>query len=191
VACLSAAFAPGQPPQPNQSAEPSNQRIAAGYGKLPLSFEVNGGQADKRVRFLARGQGFGLFLTGKGAVLSLSKPASEKSDPRPDPLKGVRQSPRPQVGDVVRMELPGARPAAAITGEEQLPGKVNYFIGNDPGKWHSRIQTYARVKYAGVYPGVDLVYYGNQRQLEYDFVVAPGASQAHSVTFRWREEIED
>ena len=71
--------------------------------------------------------------------------------------------------------MPGASHSAQVTGGEQLPGTANYFIGNDPAKWHSSVPTYAKVKYEGLYPGVDLVYYGNQRQLEYDFVVAPGA----------------
>ena len=77
--------------------------------------------------------------------------------------------------DVVRMQLAGANPELHPIGTEPLPGTANYFLGNDPAKWHTGVPTYARVRYRGVYPGVDLVYYGNQRQLEYDFVVAPGA----------------
>jgi hypothetical protein len=74
------------------------------------------------------------------------------------------------------MKLVGANVKATVTGAEELPGKSNYFIGNDPKKWRTDVPSYARVKYEGVYPGVDLVYYGNQGgQLEYDFVVAPGA----------------
>jgi hypothetical protein len=74
------------------------------------------------------------------------------------------------------MKLVGANPAAKAVGADELPGKANYFIGNDPKKWRSNVPTFAKVKYHGVYPGVDLVYYGNQSgQLEYDFVVAPGA----------------
>ena len=73
------------------------------------------------------------------------------------------------------MKLVGANRAANVTALEELPGKSNYFIGNDPKKWRTDVPTYGKVKYQGVYPGIDLVYYGNQRQLEYDFVVAPGA----------------
>ena len=73
------------------------------------------------------------------------------------------------------MKLVNANPAAKVTGIDELPGKSNYFIGNDPKKWRTNVPTYAKVKYEGIYPGIDLVYYGNQRQLEYDFVVAPGA----------------
>src|SRR6266571_3105390 len=76
--------------------------------------------------------------------------------------------------DTLRMKLVGAKPAK-ITGLDELPGKSNYFIGSDPAQWQTGERTYAKVKYEGVYPGIDLIYYGNQRQLEYDFVVAPGA----------------
>jgi hypothetical protein len=73
------------------------------------------------------------------------------------------------------MQLLGANPAPQMVGMEELPGKVHYFRGNDPQKWRTNIPTYAKVHYTAVYPGVDLVYYGHERQLEYDFVVAPGA----------------
>src|SRR5207249_3517761 len=77
--------------------------------------------------------------------------------------------------DVLRMKLVGANQAAKVTALDELPGKSNYFIGNDPKQWRADVTTYGKVKYEGVYPGIDLVYYGNQRQLEYDFVLAPGA----------------
>jgi hypothetical protein len=83
-------------------------------------------------------------------------------------------SPEPQAPAVVRLKLVGANPAAKVKGLEELPGKSNYFIGNDPKKWRTNVPNYAKVQYKEVYFGVDLVYYGNQRQLEYDFVVAPG-----------------
>ena len=76
---------------------------------------------------------------------------------------------------MLRMKLVGADPHVEVTGLDELPGKSNYFIGNDPSKWRTNLPTYAKVKYQHVYPGIDLVYYGNQRHLEYDFVVAPGA----------------
>src|SRR5947207_7339241 len=79
--------------------------------------------------------------------------------------------------DVLQMKLVGANQAAKVTALDELPGKSNYFIGNDPKKWRTDVPTYGKVKYQGVYPGIDLVYYGNQRQLEYDFVVAPGADR--------------
>jgi hypothetical protein len=75
----------------------------------------------------------------------------------------------------VRMRFEGANPVPQISATDRLARKTNYFIGSDPKKWRANVPSYARVKYAGIYPGVDLVFYGNQRRLEYDFVVAPGA----------------
>jgi uncharacterized repeat protein (TIGR01451 family) len=126
---------------------------ADAFGRLPLSFELNQGQTDSRVKFLAHGQGYGVFLTDNGAVFSLVG----HSTPLQMRLQGVATSPR-------------------ISGVDQLPGRVNYLRGNQAENWRTNIPTYARVRYEQVYPGVDLIYYGNQRQLEYDFVIGPGAS---------------
>ena len=134
---------------------PSRTPNHLNLSQLPLSFEPNQGQTDPQVRFLARGAGYGVFLTADQAILSLRSSA--------------------QASSVVRMELAGANPAAAAAGASPLPGKSNYFIGNNPKKWHSGVPQFARVRYQSVYPGVDLVYYGTQGQLEYDFEVAPGA----------------
>ncbi len=257
------------------AASPANQ-LVANYGKLPLGFEANQGQTDGRVKFLSRGRGYSLFLTGDEAVLTLesasqkakgeggnwkpetgnwkaetgnsqlaprgsSLPPAARGDlpitaklsdkdpltPAPLPQGGegrvsLNLRPRPLGGEggphpafssagagqvrgsirrpilqssvgtpdsgretpdaVLRMRLVGANTAAAVTGAEELPGKSNYFIGNDPKKWHTNVPNYAKVRYQSVYPGVDLVYYGNQGgQLEYDFVVAPGADPSAIV----------
>ena len=150
-----------------QSAPPPAR--AADYGKLPLSFEANLGQSDPRVRFLSRGQGYSLFLTDSAAILALTQAA------RPTKALAAREAAPVAKADVVRMELLGVSPALQIAGKEQLPGIANCFIGSDPAKWRSNIPTFAKVKYANVYSGIDLIYYGNLRQLEYDFVLAPGA----------------
>jgi hypothetical protein len=141
--------------------------VAAAYGKLPLNFEANVGQSDPQVRFLSRGNGYSLFLTDSAAVLSLHQQI-KASNARATTTADIK-------ADVVRMELTNTSLAHRVTGEDALPGKVSYFIGNDPAKWHSEVPTYSRVRYVGVYPGVDLIYYGNQEKLEYDFVVAPEA----------------
>jgi hypothetical protein len=120
-----------------------------------LSFEANEGQTDPAVRFLSRGPGYALFLTSSEAVLALRQ---GKSAPK-----------------ALRMKIEGAHVAPTVAGVEALPGKSNYFIGNDRGKWRKGIHTFAKVEYRNVYPGVNLVYYGKQRQLEYDFVLSPGA----------------
>jgi hypothetical protein len=166
---------------------------------------VNRGQTEAQVKFLSRGNGYALFLTGNEAVLSLARNQKPKSrtvknagtdfafnqgafpgfgpffEPPPE-LKTsalpIRQDQILESGatTVVRMKLLGANRKTKVAGMEELPGKVNYFIGNDPKKWRTNVATFARVKYENVYPGVDLVYYGNQGgQLEYDFVVAPGS----------------
>ena len=135
----------------------TNARMSESYGKLPLQFEANHGQTHKDVRFLSRGPGYSVYLTAGEAVLVLSKPAAD--------AKRV----------ALRMSLVGGARDPVVSGFDDLPGKMNYFIGKDRSKWRSNVPTYAKVHYQNVYPGVDLVYYGNQRQLEYDFVVAPGA----------------
>lgn len=159
------------------SGQSSRNVVLSDYGKLPLSFEVNRGQSDVHVKFLSRGRGYTLFLTANEAVISLRKPASQS--PKQKSLSaGALDQPQTHSAievTVLRMQLAGAKTSRAAAAQE-LPGKVNYFIGNDPSKWRTNVPTYAEVKYEGVYPGVDLVYYGNQGQLEYDFVVAPGAN---------------
>ncbi|MGH8539626.1 MAG: Calx-beta domain-containing protein [Stenotrophobium sp.] len=152
---------------------PANQaRIAGNYGKLPIAFEANAGQTDAQVKFLARGSGYALFLTPGEAVMSLRKSQGKTAAKG---LPGKTTAKQKVETAVVRTRLLGANPKATVAGEELLPGKSNYLIGNDAAKWHTSVDQYARVRYGSVYPGVDLVYYGNQQQLEYDFVVAPGA----------------
>jgi hypothetical protein len=145
-----------------------------GYGKVPLSFEANQGQSDSRVRFLSRGNGYSLFLTSNEAVVVLRQ--SEADQSRND-LRVARTAvgARHRKSAVVRMRLVNANPRPQAAGHDELPGKTHYFIGNDPARWRTNIPTYAKVRYEGVYPGIDLVYYGNQGWLEYDLVVAPRA----------------
>ena len=147
------------------------------YGNLPLSFEANHGQSDSTVKFLSRGSGYSLFLTSNEAVLVLSQSEADESRKASRVARAAVRA-RHRKSAVVRMTLVNANPQSQAAGHDELPGKSNYFIGNDPAKWRTNIPTYAKVKYEGVYPGVDLVYYGNQGQLEYDFVVAPGADPA-------------
>jgi hypothetical protein len=142
------------------------------YRRLPMIFEPNQGQSDPEVKFLAHGSGYGLFLTTDEAVLTLRHSAS-----------GARHS-VPQ-SSVVRMTLEGANANSAVSGADELPGKSNYFIGNDPAKWHTDVPQFARVRYHEVYPGIDLVYYGKQGQLEYDIEAAPGSNPGE-VTLRFQ-----
>jgi hypothetical protein len=162
------------PPTSPAPAVVSQPRIAATMMGMPLQFEANHGQVDAHVKFLSRGSGYTLFLTPTESVMVLQQ-REATSQPRGghDPL--VTTEPAPIKQSVVRMKLEGANPTPAIDGMEQLPGIVNYFIGNDPAKWRTKIPTYAKVQYKEAYPGIDLAYYGNQGKLEYDFIVAPGA----------------
>jgi len=174
-------------------------RVKETHADLPLSFEANQGQADPRVKFLSRGRGYTLFLTADEAVLPLrsQKPEvrSQKEEKRPWSLQGgITGVARGNQGttDVLRLKLVGANRGVNLTALDELPGKSNYFIGNDPRKWRTDVPTYAKVKYEGVYPGIDLIYYSNQQQLEYDFVVAPGADPSaialHVETGNWELE---
>ena len=167
-------------------------RVQEAYGKLPLHFEANQGQTDPQVKFLSRGSGYTLFLTPTEAVLALRKPQEKATALSRRGLRGkLRRAARTKrETTVLRMRLVGASPTPKVSGLEELPGKSNYFIGNDRSKWRANIPNYARVKYEGIYPGIDLVYYGNQRQLEYDFVVAPGADPAAiRMSFQGAEEL--
>jgi hypothetical protein len=150
---------------------------AALYRGLPLIFEANAGQTDPSVKFLSRGPGYTLFLTPTEAALALTKsPADANATTK---------------ATLLRMKLVGANSRPPVSGLEALPGKVNYFIGDDPKQWRTNVPTYAKVKYEGVYPGVDLVYYGDGRQLEYDFVVAPGSDpKAIALAFDGADKLE-
>jgi RHS repeat-associated protein len=165
----------------NPLSSSAKSKALSDLGKLPLSFEPNVGQTDPQVSFLARGDGYELFLTKQDAVLELTAASHLDSDPskRNQPLRGMRTSSASTSASaapsVLRMKFEGANPGPEVVGLENLPGKSNYFLGNNPKDWHTGVPSYARIEYREVYPGVDLVFYGNQRRLEYDFIVAPGA----------------
>ena len=160
---------------PPQIQEAAKARQLASYGKLPLSFEPNQGQSAPQVKFLSHGRGYTLFLTPNAAVVDIPRAEGGKPKAAPDSRQGGNNSPAAPDASL-QLQLVHANQAAAVTGGDELPGKVNYFIGNDPRRWRTNLPTYSKVRYRNVYPGIDLVYYGNQGgQLEYDFEVAPGA----------------
>ena len=143
------------------------------YDSLPLNFELNQGQTHKRVKFVARSEGYVLFLTPTEAVMALDNPAAHRKGKDGDLESREEKAPQPR--SIVRMKLKGANPAPQIEGLDQSTTTSNYFAGANPTAWRTNIPNYARVRYAQVYPGVDMVYYGNARRLEYDFIVAPGS----------------
>jgi photosystem II stability/assembly factor-like uncharacterized protein len=165
------------------------------YGKLPLSFEANQGQFDEQVKFQSRGKGYSLSLVADEAVLILQRAAQprvadhEKNNGLnlPDPPSAEQTLST----SILHMKLVGSNNAAQVDGQEELPGKVNYLTGDNPQKWRTDVPTYASVKFKGIYPKIDLVYYGNQRQLEYDFLVAPGGDpRAVKLRFENSEQIK-
>jgi len=176
-------------------------QLKQSYGQIPLGFEVHQAQGDSQVGYLAHGRGYTLFLTANEAVLALrtggrepnaagrklriarresaanlfassghrlpfAKPGAALPEPFFRPVEASTET--------LRLRLVGANPQAEASGLNELQGKSNYFIGNDPKTWRTNVANYAKVKFANVYPGVDMVYYGNHQQLEYDFVVHPG-----------------
>jgi hypothetical protein len=191
-------------------ASDAQAKVADNYGKLPLAFEANHGQTDPQVKFLSRTAAYSLFLTGDEAVLTLNAKKSTKpsanwsTKPSANPISpqdaaqgfvsghrfsaaaSLSKSNAPSGADltahVLRMKLQNANSAAKVTGIDEQSAAINYFIGNDPAKWRTNVPTFARIKYENIYNGIDLVYYGNQRQLEYDFIVSPGANP-RSIAF--------
>src|SRR5436190_270536 len=169
------------PPEESNAADARTASLSAGgqetqartgemYSQLPLRFEVNQGQTDEQVRFVSRGRDFNLFLTGTSAVMTLNRAdvtAGDGNIPRVTPHDAPR--------GILRIGFEGANPIAKISGQQKLTGTSNYFIGNDPKQWRTNVSNYGRVEYESIYPGIDLIYYGNQRQIENDFVVAAGA----------------
>lgn len=166
------------------------------YGKLPLSLEPNRGQAQVTTKFLSRGAGYQLSLTANEAILRLrQRSQSEAPTRRADPVKPARPT-RTERGTPPRMielgmKFVGANPAPVIEAERELPGTSNYFVGNNSAQWRSDVPTYAQARYREIYPGIDLLFYGNQRQLEYDFIVSPGsATDVIRLAFRGAEKLE-
>ncbi len=153
-------------PAPVLSNEKLKPIVNSILGNLPLSFEANHGQTDGRVKFVSRGNGYTLFLTADQAVLEMHAQSGKRK---------AQGNTAEAAGAVVKMKLVGANQNPEMLGENELPGKSNYFLGNDPAKWRTNVPNYSKIRYRDVYPGVDLVYYGNRQQLEYDLLVAPGA----------------
>jgi hypothetical protein len=134
-------------------------QTAMAPSSLPLYFEANRGQADSSAQFVARGRNSEFLISPDAAQFVLRKTTGA----------GAFSA------QMVRMQFVGASSRAQISGAEELPGKVNYLIGNEPARWQTGVATFAKVRVGEIYPGVNLAYYGNQRHLEYDFTVAPGA----------------
>ena len=158
-------------------------RVETDYGRLPLYFIENRGQVDKRVKYYVRGGGQTTFFTQDGVVLSLAKPGTKRAARQSALIGGGQPSRRdlhrqPVSGNhssVVRIKPVGLKKGVTIAALNQTDHRVNYFIGKDPDKFYTDIPTYQAVVYEQAYTGIDLKFYGQGRQLEYDIVVQPGA----------------
>lgn len=160
--------------QPSQAAvnESSNRQIdhlKQAYGQRPMYFERNEGQSDKAVKYLARGHGYQIFLTNEKAILKLAL----------------------ATGDAAALQLSFNISNGSPVGLNQLPTKSNYILGNNPLDWRTDVTNFAGVKYSEIQPGVDLAFYGTQRALEYDFILAPGADPSQiTLTIDGADKLE-
>ena len=162
---------------PALSPQVATSKQIAAFGNLPMSFEENTGQTDGQVRFISHGPGYVLFLSSGESVFKFSgqttKPRTRANNVSAGRNRTTNKGAKPSA--VLRMKMEGAKGTPTILGVDKLPGVSNYLIGKDQGKWRKGVASYSKIQYSEIYPGIDLVYYGNQHQLEYDFVVKPGA----------------
>jgi hypothetical protein len=164
---------------------PASQSLA----NLPMTFEQNVGQTDGQAQFLSRGNGYTIFLSANQATFKFHDVSLPSMNSAEEKKLGKRFLPErdrkaARKAGVIRMKLLGANPGAKIVGMEKMSGTANYLIGSDPGNWHARVPLFAKVQSSEVFPGIDLVYYGNGKQLEYDFVIKPGADP-HAISLRF------
>jgi hypothetical protein len=152
-------------------------RMRSDLDALPLAFEANQGQTDPQVKYMARGKGYTAFLTADETVFAMQSPRANVGITGKGGLLSAHKTDKATKDETaaIRMKLVGANENAPIAAENELPGHSNYFIGNDRSQWHAGVKQYARVSYNQVYPGVNLAFHGQQKQLEFDFIVAPGA----------------
>ncbi|HNJ44449.1 MAG TPA: hypothetical protein PKZ53_28470, partial [Acidobacteriota bacterium] len=165
----SAPLASALPPASAVSSDKLNE-LREDYQKLPMSFEVNQGQAHSKVKYLSHSSGYNVLFTNNEVLLTMDATPPVKKTGKG---KSAAKSTAP-VADTVSLQFKGGNPSARIYGDRMM-GKAHYFVGNDPAKWLRNITTYHNVRYEKVYPGVDVVYYGHDKKLEYDVIVAAGA----------------
>ena len=158
-----------------ESQDQSASRVLTPFLKTPLSFEPNVGQVGAQVHYLSRGPGYGVFFTPTETLLVVQRPGSPS---QPDRLAVPAATPPAPIDEAtLRLRFVGNEVTTPKPiGLHQLPGQSHYFLGNDPTGWHTHVPHYSRVLYEELYPGIDLIYYGRDGQLEYDLVVAPGAN---------------
>ena len=173
--CINVGWAkPARPDNPVEPEAAAKVRVENALGKIPMAFEKNEGQMSDKVKFRSHGKGYSMYFTQSESVIVYSKPVKNNAIKEPlTPTAKANFTPKESV--VIRLKMLGANSSAKVFGEEKLPGTSNYFHGSDQTKWRSGIPNFKKIRYEKAYPGIDVVYYGNQQRLEYDFVVQPGA----------------
>ena len=151
-------------------------RVRASLAALPLAFEANQGQTDPQVKYVARGRGYTVFLTANDTVLAVHSSSPAVDTRVAQNHGGAERATARDRSAAIHLRLDGGNLQSQIIAGHQLPGHSNYFIGADRRQWHANVPQYARVCYREAYPGVEMAFYGAQNQLEFDFIVAPGAS---------------
>jgi RHS repeat-associated protein len=164
--------------QSQQAADDTSAR--ASLGTLPLAFVPNSGQADSQARFVTHSMGGSLFFTPDGIAMALPTPQASNNDAA---HRGQRQRIRASRPLVVQMQFIDANATPRLTGLGNLPGKVNYLVGNDPSRWRTNLPSYASLAYGELYAGIELRYDGGEGQVTSTFNVAPGADPTH---IQWR-----
>ena len=152
------------------------------YGKIPLAFTINNGQYDPHVKFTTRGSGCTMFFAQDGTTFLLSRETEESAEKRLAKRSVVYLGDPSDLTDTdierehfaLKVKFLNANPDPDVIGEDRLPGKSNYFIGNDSSQWNTDVANYEKVRLRNLYDGIDLVYYGNKNSVKYDFVVQPG-----------------
>ena len=199
---LLAVSSPSLTSQPRPVTPDARERLQATFAALPLAFEQNRGQSDPQVQYMARGEGYKVYLTTGEAVLTLQKGRGDSEvrrmmmDRRIGPAgvkrmfqRRAQESPRGAVA-AVHMHMLGANPGTQLAAAAPQSAKMNYFVGNDPSRWYSDVPLYGQVSYRNLYPGIDLAFHGNHKQLEFDYLVSPGANtQAIALGFQGAERI--
>ena len=178
----------------NQSTGISQKPVVdINFGQRALHFEPNIGQTDGAIKFVSQAENFTLFLSPNETILSL-KNFQTSDDILAHLMSDDKDSTEIMLGrssSIIKMQLAGAHQNPIVSGEKKQAGKSNYIIGKDPEKWHTNVENYARVRYEKVYDGIDLVYYGNQQQIEYDFIVSPHTDpDVISIDFEGTEDIK-
>jgi hypothetical protein len=140
-----------------------------------IAFEPNLGQTDPRVKFVSRTGGYNLYLTETDATVQFKPRRPAAGYPAVSDIGAASSDPNRGLRPVLRFKLSGANASANLAGAGPLPSRYNYFTGKSPDRWRTGITAYSRVRSSEVYPGVDMLYYGTNGELEYDFIVAPGA----------------